>query len=304
MLKQQSIKEVWLFFLLLCLLNPLVTIAQTKRIFEISTANLCIKIDPSYGGRVTSLTINQDEMLINKNSQPANFGSTLWPSPQSDWGWPPSKNLDIMPYKVLEASSKSMEIQSENDTVSGYQFTKKFCSNDADSSFIIVYTIRNISASQKIVAPWEITRVSSGGIVFFSKGAEKCLDKSDMTYNDTLNTIWYTAYEHKLIKSQKLFYHARGWIAHCNNGILFLKTFPDFPPSQSAPNEEEVELYVSNDFPYMEIENQGLFTKLAPGGSLQWIVTWYVRQLPAALKDIHQPSSILLKYVKQNFHLN
>ena len=39
-------------------------------------------------------------------------------------------------------------------------------------------------------------------------------------------------------------------------------------------------MYVNPDHSYVEIEQQGAYASIAPGATVTWKVTWYVRQLP------------------------
>jgi hypothetical protein len=69
-------------------------------------------------------------------------------------------------------------------------------------------------------------------------------------------------------------------LAYVLGDRLLLKQFNDQPQSAFAPGEAEIELYVNPDHSYVEVENQGAYKNLAPGETISWKVTWYVRKLP------------------------
>lgn len=72
-----------------------------------------------------------------------------------------------------------------------------------------------------------------------------------------------------------------GWIAHATStNLLYLLAYPDIQASDAAPGEAEVEIYTGPHGDYVEIEPQGAYTAIAPGGTLQWTVRWKLRRVP------------------------
>ena len=63
-------------------------------------------------------------------------------------------------------------------------------------------------------------------------------------------------------------------------------------PSEPAPDEAEVQVYVNRGKTYIELESQGAYTSLKPGETLSWAVRWIVLPCDAdaspskSLKDI------------------
>jgi hypothetical protein len=53
--------------------------------------------------------------------------------------------------------------------------------------------------------------------------------------------------------------------------------------AQIAPSEGDVELCTNRLHTYIEMENQGPYVNIAPGASTAWIVTWYLKRLPAGM---------------------
>jgi len=84
---------------------------------------------------------------------------------------------------------------------------------------------------------------------------------------------------------------AEGWIANVNpqTGLFFIKRYPDVSPVQFAPNEAEIELYASPRGNYIEIEQQGAYTRIPSMSSVDWIVTWYLQRIDA--KNIIVPGN-------------
>jgi hypothetical protein len=64
---------------------------------------------------------------------------------------------------------------------------------------------------------------------------------------------------------------------------VIVKKFADTPASMAAPNEAEIEIYLSKDSPYMEVEQQGAYGAVGTASPLEWTVTWFVRKLPSGV---------------------
>ena len=100
---------------------------------------------------------------------------------------------------------------------------------------------------------------------------------------------WYVldeARDHRKINAD-----GKGWLAFYDNGLLFVKKFPDLKPSEPAPAEAEIQIYANPGKTFVEIEEQGAYTTLKPSEELSWTVCWYLTPtgLPA------EPSKALLK---------
>ena len=73
---------------------------------------------------------------------------------------------------------------------------------------------------------------------------------------------------------------AEGWLAHVDRDALLVKTFAAVPRSLHAPGEAQIEIYASPAHNYVEVEPQGAYETIAPGGASNWQVSWLVRKLP------------------------
>lgn len=296
-----------------CICSPLLTLGQNSETnplsvsningtYEIKVANVVMVVDANCGARIISFRLKNQEVLSSSKVHPENYGSTLWLSPQI-WKWPPFPVLDTQPYHS-ELKKQTLYLTSEPDSVSGCKISKTISASSTDNSFTIRYVITNISKKDKLVAPWEVTRVPSGGISFFPIGTSGGYSKSNLNTED-LNGICWFRYDPVLVTDhQKLFRNgSEGWLAHVNHGLIFIKQFPDIGINQEAPHETEVELYANKDRTYIELEDQGPYRILAPGKSISWTVKWYLREIPPAV-SITVGSESLADFVRKTITKN
>ncbi len=277
--------------------NGIQTITSDKGLYTLSVPGIRLQVDANLSGRITSLQLNGQEVLGQPDTHPENYGSTFWPSPQRDWGWPPYPALDGDPYQAV-INHAGLQLLSGEDSKSGLQFGKNISLRAKDTLIRITYTIKNISATDKQVAPWEVTRVPSGGLSFFPKGDARSL-RSNLAVQDSSGIIWFAYDFDRITDRQKLFMNGReGWLAHVCKGILLVKQFPDIASSRAAPQEEEVEIFAHENRQYIELENQGPYQTLYPGETLQYQVNWYVRTLPPGMQAA-AGNKALSGYVRQ-----
>lgn len=255
-----------------------------NQLYKVFSGKTQLLVDPDVGGRILSLTFNNKEILTDDAVHPENFGSTLWTSPQKEWGWPPAPVLDVKPYQIIN-QVESLVLVSKEDVSSGYQFRKEIKPIPDKNAFIIHYTIKNISDTIKKVAPWEVTRVPVDGLSFFPGKNEEILSRSNLPVVVEKDIIWFDYKKVDIDRSKKLFANGKeGWLAHVHENILFVKVFPDINPDQTAPGEEEVEIFASGESPYIELENQGIYQELLPKDSLIWPVTWHLASIPDSVE--------------------
>lgn len=253
--------------------------------YLIKKGNACLEINPAVGGRVSSLKYNKHELLVTDSlSKTVLWGSVLWPSPQSDWGWPPLEALDSEAYSVLLAHGR-LELTSNIDKKTGYQIVKSYgVLGSAEDAFEIIYSIYNRSKTPKTVAPWELTRVPTRGMVLFPTGdidiGSSIFYPLEIQKIDGISWFLYDATRihddhHKMMADAK-----EGWLAYVDQHYLFVKTFDDIPVELIANSEGEVELFTNARKTYLELQQQGGMTMLKPGEHLDWRVVWYVKKLP------------------------
>jgi hypothetical protein len=260
-------------------------------------------INPDKGGRITFLTMDGVNFLTDSLVNKDNWGSTFWPSPQSDWNWPPPAAWDNKPYTV-QLEGNLIKMQGVADPKSGLAVTKIFSADVTKGLYELEYVITNQSAVVKKVAPWEVTRVHPNGFSFFPMGKGN-LRGGLMPQTKLENGIcWYTYDQQKIPStgdSQLYTDGSEGWFAEVNGDVILIKKFPDIPFDSAAPKEGEVELYANKDVPqksYVEIEHQGAFTELQPGQSMSWTMQWFLRKLPHGIQPT-PGNPKLIEYVRR-----
>jgi hypothetical protein len=175
-----------------------------------------------------------------------------------------------------------------------YSITKEFLPDAKDNAIIVNYTITNESGETRKVAPWEITRVQNGdGLIFFDADVAKITPPNLMDFKEEYGAAWYQP--DVTNQNRKINADGKGWLAYATNGLLLVKKFQDLEPSQPAPNEAEIQVYVNRGKTYIELESQGAYTELQPGKSLTWTVRWYL----VPFDGTATPSKALLKKVKK-----
>jgi Domain of unknown function (DUF4380) len=249
--------------------------------YVVTSGTVSMTVDPRVGGTIDSLSFNGCEFLTGKDVHPFFYGSTFWPSPQSDWNWPPPPVLNVEPY-AAKVKGDTLVLVSGKDPGTELQFTKEIFPGKK-AAINLRYGITNISDSVRKVAPWEITRVRKGGLFFFPVGTNPLGKKSfgPVPVRISGGIAWYSDSTGR--PADNLLSTAdgtEGWAAYAIDGKLFVKKFPNVRPADRAPGEGEIAIYVSAVADYVEFEVQGKYDALGPGRSSTWQVTWIVADLP------------------------
>lgn len=274
---------------------------KDHNVLSLQCVNTVIVIDEEKGSRIVSFKLDENELLGTASLNPVYFGSTLWLSPQGKW--PGQGILDDSRYTVEVFNGTDLRLKSQNDSLRGFSFMKHFHVNKADTSVVIKYTITNISKDMQQVAPWEVTRVPTGGLAFCPKNSRSDIPVANLAgyplpeIIDTIGTIW-CPYDSSPDSAQKLFLDGgEGWIAYVRQRMLFIKNFPVTRSDMAAPKEKGVEIYINKEGTYLELENQGIYQKLTTGESLFYEVKWFARRLPANI-NAEVGNRDLLNYVR------
>ena len=259
--------------------------------YSITSGAVSMTVDAARGGKVVSFRY-ADKEVLSQTRFPNSFGSTFWTSPQSEWNWPPVAEYDTKPFEA-RVEADALVLTGQKSERFGYRVCKRFSVDPKDGAIVITYTIRNESPETRQVAPWEISRVPNGGLIFFeAKAVESGNGMAPMPFEFRKGGAWYAVDEAR--ENRKVNADGRGWLAFCDGGLMFVKRFDDLQPGQPAPAEAEIQIYVNTGKTFVEIEEQGPYTTLEPGGSLDWSVRWYlVPQEDAA------PSRALLRKAKK-----
>lgn len=254
---------------------------------QLSVGNLQMQVQPNLGGRIIGFRLGGREVLTGPSVVAAGeeelrnmYGSTFWTSPQAAWGWPPEAEVDRLPYSV-SMGDQELSLTGKPGVITGYSVSKRFVFNDRAESINVEYSLLNQSAALP-AAPWEISRVQKRGLVLFpsdSTPAEHSTLKSVMT-----DGIAWLDISKAPTGDSKLFQNgSEGWLAYVHDGLVLIKTFENIDPAEQADGEAEIEIFISGDYDYAELEQQGRYSRPAPGATTQWTVGWWLRALPSGM---------------------
>ena len=255
--------------------------------YSISVGDVELVVDASIGARITSFKLHDTE-YIKQGSNLTQMGSTLWTSPQSAWNWPPLSTTDSKAYTASIEGNKMIFESGIESGISGkkFKFIKTFWANENNNSISVRYSLVNTGTSGISVSLWEITRVGPDGLTFWKTG-----DKAPWTsgsWSPTLvNKVWeesgyyWMQFDIANGNSNKFFsgIGETGWFAHAfSDDVVLIKSFEDVSTSEYAPGEGEFEYYTGGT--YIELENQGKYTTVPAGDTLNYDVTWHLQELP------------------------
>ena len=260
--------------------------------YRITQDDVTMTVDAQHGGKILSVKLGEAEVL-NQGRFPNSFGSTFWTSPQAQWNWPPVAEYDTAPFSA-EIRDGALVLTGQKSERFGYRIRKRFETNPEDGAIVITYTIVNESGEPRQVAPWEISRVPNGGVVFFDAPAvEPANNMEGLPFSFAHGTAWYVMDEASM--NRKVNADGHGWLAFSANGLLLIKRFEDIEAARAAPGEAEIQVYANPGKTFVEIEEQGPYTTLQPGGELDWTVSWYL--LKHTLGDA--PSEDLAEFTRR-----
>jgi hypothetical protein len=274
--------------------------AASGSLFSFQFGDTRFAVDAKLGGRIVTFALSGHNVLTGPAVDAANFGSTFWSSPQSDWGWPPPPEIDSAPY-AASLDGAVLSLTGTTTTGLGLAVEKRFSADGQAGAVAVGYTIANRGRQARQVAPWEITRVVAGGLTFFPMGeGGPRKGPQDLLNTTIVNEVAWFAYDAAAITAdQKLFADGQeGWIAHVDGDLLLVKSFADTLPAQAAPGEAEIEIYANAGHTYVEVENQGAYVNLAPGAATSWTVRWILRKLDLASTPARAGSAPLVDLVR------
>lgn len=268
--------------------------------------DLELVVDPRRGGRVLGYSLQGQNVLTGPEVVQAgdlvmqnNFGSTLWTSPQSDWGWPPEVAIDSAAYQD-SLSGAVLTLESQPGEKMGYAVTKRIWADAERRRVSFDYRLSNVSATRP-AAPWEVTRVAKRGLVFFP-AASGPVEPSTLS-SALVDDIAWVDIDRVPPGDAKLFQDgAEGWLAYAQGDLVLIKTFENVARSEQAPGESEIEIYLSGEYGYIEIEQQGRLALPASGAPSSWRVDWYLRRRPAEV-DARLGNAELVRWVRSELGL-
>ena len=242
-------------------------------IYTLTVGNVKMEIDANNGARITSLKLDTTEVLSQINF-PNMYGSTFWTSPQKEWNWPPVREHDMAPYEVTEDKDVITMTSPLSEKIP-LRIKKRFEVDKKDNCIVVTYTLINEGSEDRKVAPWEITRVLAHGSVYFDADVDAITPAGLMNFVKKDGFAWYDI-DHIERQNRKINADGKGWLAFTNGDWILKKKFQDLKPSEPAPEEAEIQVYVNQGDSYVELESQGAYTNLKPGEKLDWVVRWYL----------------------------
>jgi hypothetical protein len=247
--------------------------------YTLTLGDLRFEVDPRLGGRIASFRLGALDVLAGPDIHPKNWGSTFWTSPQSDWGWPPPAEFDDVEYGAT-LTEEVLALDGPKSPALGVAISKRFSAHASGKAIALEYRIHNRGDLPRAVAPWEISRVRPKGLSFHPKGVPS---SGTLSVEEHDGIVWYLHDPSVLGDPGKKHFAdgTGGYLAHVAGELLFIKSFKDVGPEHQAPGEAEIEVYANDR--YVEVEVQGPYTRLDPGASLSWTVTWQLCRLPASL---------------------
>jgi len=277
-------------------------------LWSLTFGNTVFEVDASVAGKIVTYSIDGTDVLVDGASQ---TGSVFWPSPQSLFpgNWPPPVEFDTSAF-TASANGNVIEMTGPTWSTRNISATKRFWAN-ADNQVGDHRVQHRHHGSQLSVAPWEITRVRTGGLTFFPEASTTRVTfsgQSPITLTSLLGSSWWAYADSAITAGSKIGADAgAGWAAHVHCGPslqrtctgdspILIKQFADVPASQFAPGEAELELYADPDHTYVEFEIQGAYATLAAGATLTWTMHWYLRHVPSGT-TMEAGSQALLDYV-------
>ena len=264
-------------------------ITDTGKQYTVKSNNLTMTINEN-GGRISSFKLGGQEVL-SQTPEPNSWGSTFWTSPQAQWGWPPVAEFDSMPYNVIERDGSIIMISRTSEKL-GLKVVKEFYADEKDDCIVVNYMIFNETNEDKQVAPWEISRVPSKGLILIDAPLDKITKAQGelLPFTSKYGLSWYKFDVTE--QNRKINADGQGWLAYTYDGLLLLKKFENLKEGMPAPREAEIQVYVNKGSTYTELESQGEFAVLKPGERLEWAVRWYLK--PNKLGE--EPAEALAKY--------
>lgn len=289
-----------------------VKVQQDDGRFRFEFAHTSLEIDATFGGRITRFARDgggHEPLKLNILTGPALvadgdtvaqslFGSTVWTSPQSVWSWPPEAEIDSAPYAAT-LTEHVLHLLGGAGPITGIAIEKSFTPDSEADQLHIEYMLHNTGAAPTHAAPWEVSRVPKAGLVLFP--AEFVALPQSTLASQLIDGIAWVDLGAPPAGSAKLFQDGReGWLAYVNDGVAFIKRFEDIEHGEQAPGEADIGVYVDGTFDYVELEQQGRYAEIPPGGSSEaWPVQWRLRRLPEALRgEAHVGSRRLVEWVR------
>jgi hypothetical protein len=268
--------------------------------YRLEFGNYALEIDPVDGARILEFSLNGKSIVVPVGESPEAFGSSIWPSPQSDWSWPPPPEIDRLPWSVT-VEPQSLLLESKTSEKLGLAVKQRITAELDLGAVLIDYEFINHGKTPRKVAPWQNTRVRPGGLSFYpASKPTHSYKENTLTLAPEAGIAWFQHTAGEVTKDSRKSYAdgEEGWLAQVDERLLFIKQFENTNTTEQAPKEGEIVLYVDRNARFVEVEQQGSYQEIAPGASRHWKVRWYLRQLPDQVK-VEKGNKVLVDYVRE-----
>lgn len=226
--------------------------------------DLSISVDAAIGGRISSFKWKDLEFLkTSRDDDHLQWGSTIWPSPQSEWDWPPPAGMDKGPYELLTQNTNELILKSTNNDYRGIEVEKKIQLNEDRAGIDITYSFSNRGEDSLSIGIWENSRISYTGTIYWKSQTSQKLESLSVD-------------DHPGKKYKKFVEDGSGWLAYEKGGYIWIKAMQMPLNSEVAPGQAAIEIYLDRADGFAEIEDHGPYQKLAPGESMSLEVKWTV----------------------------
>lgn len=242
----------------------------------LESAVVRLSIRPDYGGRISSMQFQGQEILRTPNDDSDGiWGSLIWPAPQSEWVWPPPSGLENEAFELVSRDDRTITLQSKTNAYRTLQLTKRYQLVD-ETSLKMTYSFQNQGDVPVKVAIWENTRVRYEGVVKWETGApvENQIERLDQSGSVSVLTL---GGHHQ---KEKLFINSPGgWVSYEWNGIRFTKRFESLQKQDVAPEQAPIEVYFDPEIGFTEIEEHGAYVNILPEQVQTLEVNWFLEQV-------------------------
>jgi hypothetical protein len=248
--------------------------------YRMELGSCAVEVDPYDGGRIVEFSLDGRSVIVPVDESPEAYASSFWPSPQSDWSWPPPVEFDKLPWRVA-VTGKTLELTSTTSEKLQLSAQQRLAMLPTGNAVSIEFRIINHGSTPRKVAPWQNTRVRPKGITFYPS-SEPTYAQSSLKLVPNDGIAWYAHDPTQVKESLKSYADGHeGWMAQIDRNLMFVKVFPDIGREAQAPNEGEIVIYVHDSGRFVEMEQQGAYQELAPGASLTWPVVFAVGRIAA-----------------------
>ncbi|HEY4102406.1 MAG TPA: hypothetical protein VGM44_00885, partial [Polyangiaceae bacterium] len=134
--------------------------------FVLENGDLSLEIAPADGARTVSFALGSRNVLASRDESPEAYGCSFWPSPQSDWGWPPPAAFDKLAWRT-QIDGESLVLQSATDPKLLLSATERVTAEPERGAFRFEYTLHNDGSMPRQAAAWQNSRMRPRGLTFF-----------------------------------------------------------------------------------------------------------------------------------------